>query len=349
MAQPRLPDYQTLLAMNALKPEGRFKSMEAIKRLLRRMDRQQYINRFQWYNLPGDIDQELVERILYYKGQGVFFYNSTLDKFFFLPFAFSKDIDVYGRYKSVKPLPFHGKADDDKVFIPGLELKPIYSVEDLLDVTNIDEVGIIIRDYCLDYSQTVLPTKELIEPILDLEAESIPMARTNLIAHSGIKGMRVNNENDYSNVLAANKSIQDASLTGDQMVPIIGSIEYQELTENGNTACDEYLMYMQSIDNFRLSCHGLENGGLFEKKGAYVNNQAVGNIQANVGQVFNDCLYQRQKGCDAINMLFGLGVYCDASETVTNTDTNMDGQIGDQQDQNGVPGSQDNMMGVANE
>lgn len=60
---------------------------------------------------------------------------------------------------------------------------------------------------------------------------------------------------------------------------------------------------MQSLDNFRLSLYGLKNGGIFEKDSAYVNTITAGNIQNNVGLVYQDGLTLRQKFCDIVNSI----------------------------------------------
>ena len=49
--------------------------------------------------------------------------------------------------------------------------------------------------------------------------------------------------------------------------------------------------------------------------------------QANVGQIYEDALKLRQDFCDFVNAIWGLGISCSASETITNADTNMDGEI----------------------
>ena len=45
-----------------------------IHKVLRIIDEQDAINRYKCYNLPDGLDRHLLERVLYYKGQGVFFY-----------------------------------------------------------------------------------------------------------------------------------------------------------------------------------------------------------------------------------------------------------------------------------
>ena len=82
---------------------------ENIRKLLRVNDEQVAINRFQWHFLPEGLSSELMERVLYYKGQAMFFYHPTMEKFFFLPYSLAGTIDVYGRYTEVTPLPFAGQ------------------------------------------------------------------------------------------------------------------------------------------------------------------------------------------------------------------------------------------------
>ena len=89
---------------------------------------------------------------------------------------------------------------------------------------------------------------------------------------------------------------------------------------------------MQILDNLRLQSYGLKNNGLFEKN-QYINNTMAGNIQANVGQIYEDALKCRQDSVDLINAIWGPIVAVNASETVTNSDTNMDGETLD--DNNG--------------
>ena len=72
-----------------------------IRIALRIMDEQDAIRRFNWYNLPNGLTGELIERILYYQGQAAFFYLEATDEFYFLPYALSGTIDVYGRYNTI--------------------------------------------------------------------------------------------------------------------------------------------------------------------------------------------------------------------------------------------------------
>ena len=201
------------------------------------------------------------------------FYFKELGKFFVMPYALDGTIDFYGRFNTIHPVPFaDGATDEEKAqykkqasILSGLKLKVLYDVpEDTIDDPT--EYCVIIRDYCQQLSQTVTPRQQVQEGLLDTMADCIPFMRTALLNSTGIQGMRVGSEDEQSNVQAANKSIDSAALNGQKWIPIIGALEFQDLTAGPTSKGEEFLMAMQSLDNFRLSTYGLENGGLFEKK-----------------------------------------------------------------------------------
>ena len=112
---PKLPDYRTLIQAGIdpktglpLKLASAFngKLKQDVKRIISVIDRQDALRRYEWFNLPSGLTGELIERVLYYKGQAAFFYMPTDDTFYFLPFALDGNIDVYGHYLGITPLPF---------------------------------------------------------------------------------------------------------------------------------------------------------------------------------------------------------------------------------------------------
>lgn len=354
---PRLPDIQTLMGMG-FDPKQcdkllkyldgcQFDRVDAIKRILRKNDRQQFVNRYCWDNLPNDLSGGFIERVLYYRYTGIFFYVEKLGKFNFLPFV-GKGLDDKGRYTECSPLPFNGKSEAEQirekvVYIPGLKFTPVYDITQTeaynvstydgkdfkIDTINPAEGCVILQSYVKEYSMIAQPEQQLIDPLLDMMAEAMPLARTNLFAHAGATGMRVDNQDEESNVKAANKSLEAAALNGERFIPIIGYKDFQDLSEkSGSADGNPFFMYMQTLDNLRLQSYGLKNNGIFEKN-EYINNTMAGNIQANVGQIYNDGLKLRQNFCDMVNAIWGLGISCSASETVTNSDTNYDGETSD--------------------
>lgn len=351
----RLPDVDTLRGLGFtpsqidklckyMQPIGNgYSKIENIRKILRKNDRQQFVNRFVWENLPDDLTGEFIERVLYYRYSGIFFYIPELNTFNFLPYV-GRGLDEKGRYTSASPLPFNGTSvkqeGEVKLYIPGLNLVPLYNYEqtDAFAIPVFDENGsltgsrtiqpqiegcVILNSYCKDLSNRPIPEQEMIDPLLDMMAEAIPLARTNLFANSGITGMKVTSEDDYSNVLAANMSMEAAALNGQRLIPVVGSVDFQEFANKGGADGEPFFMYMQTLDNLRLQSYGLKNNGIFEKQ-QYINNTMAGNIQANVGQILEDALKLRQEFCDFVNATWQLGISVRASETVTNSDTNMD-------------------------
>lgn len=307
-----------------------------IKRQLRIVDEQNAINRFTWYNLPEGLNSRLIERILYYKGQGAFFFLQ--DKFYFLPYSLDGSIDVYGRFTGITPLPFNGTAGEgtkEKPWITGLTFEPIYDLVVQEDYKSIEAVKdkltkscVLLKDYTEQYSQTNIARQVINDPILDVMSECFPFMRTALLNATGVKGMRVSTENESFNVSAANGAIQKAALTGETNVPIVGGIDFQELTSGTTGKAEEYLLAMQSLDNYRLSLYGLDNGGLFQKRSHMLEAEQEMN-SGNVGLVMRDGLQNRQDFCTLCNSLWGLNMWCEVSETVIGMDTTGDGVAGD--------------------
>lgn len=109
---------------------------------------------------------------------------------------------------------------------------------------------------------------------------------------------------------------------------MVGVTEFQDLAGGEVAKAEEFLMAMQSLDNFRLSTYGLENGGLFEKKQYQNNAQTMMNGSGQIGRALQDGLSIRQKACDIINLLTGAGVSCELTEVAAGMDLNMDGLTG---------------------
>lgn len=315
-----------------------------LKRLFSIIDRQDAVNRYTWHNLPDGLTSQMMERILYYKGQAAFFYIKELDRFFFLPFALDGSIDVYGRYTGITPLPFNGsttakKGDKERPWIDGLNRTPIYDVilpEDLTE-RHIDEACVLIRDYTQGIPQTIEPRSILNEPLLDFMSDIPCFARTALLNGTGVNGMRVNDTSSQSNVEAASQAVNEAALTGRKWIPTISAIEMQELTAGNVSKAEEYLMTLQSIDNIRLGTYGLENGGIFQKKAHMLDREMELNGSGQVGHPLNDGLTHRQEQANIINSIWGLGTYCEISENAVEADMDGDGIVSDEQNQTGDP------------
>ena len=341
----KLPDLMTMIQMG-IDPatglptrmgslsDGRIK--EEVRKSIRIMDEQEAVNRYVWYGLPSGIDGQLLERIIYYRGQAVFFYLKDMDQFYFLPYALSGGIDPYGRFEKITPLPFLGGTTEEKngkvkAWIEGLEYIPVYSIEEVFadpEKYKVDDFCIILKDYTPQESENIIPRKMLQEPIINLMAEAFPMARTNLIANCGVQGLRVSEPDSKKQVAIMNEIIKRSALSGDPYAPVFGPTDFQELTGGATGKVQDFLMYMQSLDNYRRSCYGLKSGGVFEKKAHELQSEAMVN-QSNTDLIYNDGLKNRQKFCDLVNLIFGLLIWCEPSETAMGIDMNMNGNTTD--------------------
>lgn len=316
---------------------------DSIRKQLRIIDEQDAVNRYVWYNVPCDLTSQELERLIYYKGQLCFFYFRELDEFYFMPYALDGTIDFYGRFNTVHPVPMaEGTSEEAKALIAKqaavlstLKLKVLYDVPLELD-DEPEAYCVLLHDYTKQLSQTIIPRKDVQEGLLSVMADMIPFMRTSLMNATGVSGMRVREEDEQSNVQMANKTVERAALNGQKWVPIVGQVEFQELTDGAMEKADSFLMAMQSLDNFRLSTYGLENGGLFEKKQYQNIAQTSLNGNGQIGNPLQDGLAIRQHFCDIVNSLFGVGISCELSEVAAGVDYDMDGVFADEEDQTGT-------------
>ena len=330
------------------------KLKDSIKHELRILDEQTAVERFKWFDIPCNLSSAEIERWLYFRGQLCFFYVPALQQFFFTDYALEGTIDFYGRPNTVHPIPMNTGGEDKELkglavaqqeILSQIKLDVLYGIPDDIEkwARKFAEgtACVIIQDYTPQKSVRCTPRADLMEPVLEVMAQCIPYMRTSLIANTGIKGMRIPQEADYPNVLEANEALQEAALEGDIYLPIIGSVEFQELLDKNAIEPEAFMMIMQSLDNYRLSLYGLDSGGLFQKASHML--QAEQNMNAGRAKsALQNCLSLRQYACDIINAISMLGISCELSEASIGVDKNFDGMIADDMDQSGLmEGEQD--------
>lgn len=355
----RMPDTRTLIQAGIdpktglplkMKEKNASCRKDNIVKILRISDEQSAINRYTWYNLPDITSQEL-ERLIYYKGQICVFYNPTLDRFFYLPYALDGSIDLYGRFMTVHPVPLGATSGKDKEkrdkelndWLTSLHLDVAYDIilPEKLTLDVMDNSTVLIHDYSKQLSQTIIPRQELNEGLIDIEADCIPFMRTALLNATGVQAIRVGNQTEAPQIYQASEAINEAALAGEKYIPIIGSLDFQELTGGNPLRAEEFLLAMQSIDNIRLGTYGLENGGIFQKKSHELQTEAE-MATSSASLALQDGLAIRQHACNVINSIWGLGVWCEISEVASGADKNFDGEVSDEQDGQEAPA--DNMV-----
>ena len=346
MGNPKLPDIRTLIQAGFDPKTGLPNKIgtkpclkENVKKALRLIDEQDAVNRYTWYNLPCNITSQELERMLYYKGQLAFFYMEDLDEFYFMPYALDGTIDFYGRFNTIHPVPMTsgeekaGKAQAE--LLSQIKLKCIYGIKlpEDLTVEDLTKSAVLLHDYSKQLSQTIIPRQIVNDGIIDIEAECIPFMRTALIEETGVMGVRVQDADQATAVQDGANSLVNAAMNGDMYVPIVGQMEFQELTSGSSGKAEDYMLAMQSLDNFRLSLYGIDNGGLFEKKAHELQSEADIN-GGPVGLVLQDGLSIRQNFCNIVNSIWGLGIWCEPAENVTGADLDGDGLMYDRNENN---------------
>lgn len=337
---------------------------DAFKIALRIKDEQNAIMRYSWYNLPDGITGELVERLLYYRGQLAFAYIKELDRFMILPYTLCGDkdngsaLDEYARFNSIKLIAFSGTdtvkgkekdAEGNKTIstiLSALRFNVRYTVlEGEVELSDIENSAVLLKDYTSQLSETNIPRSKIQDPILDLEASCFAYANTAMINSTGVAGMRVATEDEKANVEEMNASVEIAALSGQKAIPIVGAIDFQELTGGKVGTSDEFMVMAQAIDNERLSLYGLENGGLYQKK-TYVNDSQTQMNSGTPNDVYHNGLMIRQEFCDIVNSIWGIGIACEAAEYNSGVDIDLDGTLDNRADQSGTSEGQQPAGGV---
>lgn len=316
---------------------------QGIVDVIAHQDQQDAIKSIEWFNLP-DITGEELERLLYHKGEIAMFYFKPLDQFFYMPFTLATPddpnefgLDFYGRYRYIQPVPL---ATDNvtiakqNILFSTMRLKVYYNIPiDELTPEQRMNAAVIIRDYTPTtvYSQHCEPRAVLNKPLIQQMAECYPLAGTSLIASAAPLLVRVQSPDEASNVKMTGKVMKAQALSGQWLNPVVGNIDFQDITASSSSKAEDYLMTMQSLDNFRLSTHGLSSGGIFEKKERKLVSEQVMNM-GTAGQTLADRCSQRRNSCLIAQGLWGTEMVAVPSETAMGIDMNGDGMASDSAD-----------------
>lgn len=292
-----------------------------IKAQLRIIDEQDAVNRYIWEGLPEDLTSQELERLIYYKGQLALFKIKELDKWYIMPYALDGGIDFYGRFNAIHPVPYASGGDEkDKKKNTSQQLEllstikrvclyapykegEIFADNERTVPLDRDDCCVLLHDYTKQLSQTIIPRRDLQEGLLDVMSEIIPYCRTALRNSTGVLGLRVQNSDEVANVNDANNTMQASVLNGKRYVPIKGEVDFQDLAADSASTADEFLMAMQSLDNFRLSTYGLDNGGVFEKQSHVLQSEQEMNQRSN-SFVYDDGLKIRERFCEIANSIW---------------------------------------------
>lgn len=303
-----------------------------MKHFLRIIDEQDAVNRYEWTMPEGlDLTGQEIERWLYYKGQLCLF--KLEDKYYLTCYALDGTIDLYGRYNTVHPVPFASgmeyggnndpqkKVDDTNYknqmeLLSQLKLRVIYT--DTAKDVNPENCCVLLHDYTKQIGQNIVARYLINDPLLEVEACMIPYLRTCAIASTGIKGVRVADADQYEQVNIASREMDVQALEGKIWYPILGSVEFQELTERNGAKMAEYMETFQSLENLRKSAYGLDTNGVFQKSSQMLESENEMNNSTN-SLVMEDGLKIRQHFCELAKYVFGIDIEVRVKETEEET------------------------------
>lgn len=339
MAKPAIYDLQTLIQAG-IDPKtglpiklgaGPGQLKEDLKKIERIKDEQMAIHRYKHYGIPFDLSSEEIERMLYYKGQLIMWWEPITKKFLLTPYALDGGIDFYGRYKTVHPVPFSNgangseeeKAATDRLrnYMSQVKLRVLYDVpEEILDpkeAENFDPTKccVIIRDYTPQLSQTVIARAFMNEGLVDLKSDLFPFMKTALTNSTGIVGVRVNSQDEVGNVNAANASLRDAALNGKMYIPILGQVEMQEMTGNGSLRSQEFLLAFQGIEAYQKEMYGLGSAGVMQKASHMLESEQQMNASSGNTSLL-DGLQNRNHSQLIANAVWGTEWWCEPENTM---------------------------------
>ena len=300
------------------------------------------IERFKWLNLPDEIPSALIERVLFFRFKGCLFYEETLERYFFLPFALKgedrKTIDSYGRYLSITPVLFTGQwksAGDgedskDMDFITDKAFDVVYDLpkdsevimadyvdeendqEDIQKIStgieNKQRKAVILNSQSLQISQDFTPMSSLCMPYNEQLTDILVLVNLDLVNSAKVFYIIAKDEAAKEAIEKEFSDLDTSILNGKRHFVATSMLEFKELT-SGQSAKDtaRYFQSYQSIDNLRKDLIGIDNGGSFLKQ----EHMTMGETEQNSNSgsaVLKNALRQRKEFCAIANKVWGLNI-----------------------------------------
>lgn len=298
--------------------------VEDIQKVLEVQDLREFSERYQWVNLPRGISSDIIERILYYRGRAVFYYNDAVEKFQFLPFAPNNVIDEYGRWTHCNTFPFTGVSENKgkkKYTKMGIEVvyDDLFLQDDLFNPDEINRIikewetgsdkGIILNDSILGLSQQPIIRSNISKPMIGSMTTCYQIINTAMFASADYNLIKVSTQDDLNSLKGQIATINREILNGNRFGAIMGDINLDSLRTTNASSIQDLFETFNSLDNYRKSTMGVDNAGVFNKKERMLQQEQALN-GSNADSIYSDGLYQRQRFCDLVNQYYGTNIWC---------------------------------------
>lgn len=283
--------------------------------------------RYMWINVPFGLTADLIERVLFFRGRGVLYFNDKVGKFQFLPYALNGQIDEYGRYLKCNTLPFTGMDTKEKkdgvkkpqnLIYENLELvyDLPYNRGMLEDIRKRRTVGIILNDNSLALSQQPVIRTNFVRPVLHMMATLMQIINTAMFGAADHNAITTENEGELNSIYQQIDAINADILKGRRFTPIVGQFPITTL-KTGNTVNLEGLFgTFNSLTNFLKSITGVSNAGVFDKKAHLLQEEQRLN-GSNSDDIYYNGLRLRQEFCLMIQAYYGYPIWCESKRAMS--------------------------------
>jgi hypothetical protein len=290
------------------------------------------IERYMWTNIPFGLTQDLIERLLYFRGKGIMYFNDKVDKFQFLPFALNGVIDEYGRFTRCNTLPFTGVDTDNDDTRKGknstksvqnlvYEELPIvydlpYDIEHINIIRNKKPVGIILNDSTLVLSQQPVIRSNYVRPILHTMSLILQIINTAIFGVADHNVIQVETQDEMMSINQQINAINQDILSGKRFTPIVGKFPISPLKTTNSVDLEGLFNTFNSLNNFLKSITGVANSGVFDKKAHLLQSEQQLN-GSNADDVYYNGLRQRQEFCLLFQAYYNYPIWCESKRGMT--------------------------------
>lgn len=287
--------------------------------IMRHQNFTETIERYMWTNLPFGLTQDIIERVLFFRGKGVMYFNDKVGKFQFLPFALNGKIDEYGRYSCVNTLPFTGVDSDVKnkkaqpLVYENLEIVydfP-YSEDTIKKINDGRVVGIILNDNSLEISQQPVIRYNFVKPVLHMLATLMQIINTAMFGNADHNLLQVANESELESINLQINAINQDILHGLRFTPIIGTLPITPIKTSNTSNLEGLFGTFNSLTNFLKSITGVANAGVFDKKAHLLQEEQRLN-GSNSDDIYYNGLRLRQEFCLLFQAYYNYPVWCES-------------------------------------
>ena len=300
------------------------KDRQLLMRMFHHKHMVETIERFEWKNLPPELNADLIERVLYFRFKGAMFKFN--DRFFFLPFTLKGTIDSYGRYQTITPVLFTGQwksagdgnFEKDIAFVTDKSFTAIYDTpksennEDQEETSQEDaeNKAVILTDSTLEISQDFTPMAYIIRPIIEQMVDILVLVNIDLITSAKHFYIVAKDKDQKDAIEQEFSNLDHRILNGKRYTVVTSATDLKELTGTSPKDTARYFQSFQSIDNLRKDLIGSDNGGTFMKQEHTTEMETKANTNSG-SCVLNNALRMRQSFCEIVNNVFDLNISVD--------------------------------------